>query len=142
MSKDYEATTEAAPEAPTSDHQTVNIKGHNVNPPPPSPHSNQQGEQAEGKGTWRPVLPAPDIPDQHAHDGSHAQHRFVSSGSHGKGGKGRNKGKSKEGKSQDQWRPKGTGKSTGSGKGYDQDYGWGSKCMGLTSERGTYSLFL
>lgn len=39
MWKDYKGTTETAPEAPTSDHQTVNIRGHNVNPPPPSPRT-------------------------------------------------------------------------------------------------------
>lgn len=144
MWKDYKGATDTSHETPADQRQTVNIQGHAVNPPPPSPRNKgkqesgdkggktagQHGDQQEGKGAWRPVLRNPDILDQHARDDSHAQHRFASSGSYASGGKGRGKGKTKEGKPQESWRAKGSGKSKDAGKWKDRNQGKSSQGKG------------
>ena len=143
MWKDYKGTTDTSHETPADQHQTVNIQGHAVNPPPPSPRNKgkqesgkggkateQHQNQQEGQGKWRPVLHNPEIPDQHAHDDSHAQHRFASSGSYASGGRGRGKGRTKEGKSQESWRSKGSGKFKAGGKRQDRNQGKSSQSIG------------
>ena len=112
MRKDFKPTTEVAAETPGTDHQTINIKGYNFNLPPPSPRNKCQqdtgGKSGKGfsqsgghteKGAWQPTLTSTEVPDLHAHDESRAQHRFSSTGAHGKGGKKKGKNKSKGGES-------------------------------------------